>query len=144
MGLKVSAVRDCSIELVNERGHWLVFAVDELSMDIPDRRPERVGGPEPLAGRGFSARTRRLRHRSRACLGTPSREPNLNSSAEVCAKRANIEACNSRQHGLHRLTGAVQTEGFFLSLETTRPHVGWRVSTWKLVEAGSSPRENER
>ena len=32
MGLKVSAVRDFSIELVNELGHWLIFAVDELSI----------------------------------------------------------------------------------------------------------------
>ncbi len=48
MGLRVSAVRDRSIELVNEHGHWLIFAVDELRSAVPNRHPERVGGPNAL------------------------------------------------------------------------------------------------
>ena len=71
MGLKVSAVRDCSIELFNERGHWLIFAVDELRLAIPDRLLERVGGPQPspeeaslLVQEGFNvARAHALEHR---------------------------------------------------------------------------------
>ena len=71
MGLKVSAVRDCSIELVNERGHWLIFTVDELRMTVPNSHPERVGGPQPsleeaflLVQEGFDlARAHALEHR---------------------------------------------------------------------------------
>ena len=71
MGLKVSAVRDFSIELVNEHGHWLIFAVDELRLTAPDGRVERIGGPEPspeeaflLVQEGFDlARAHALEHR---------------------------------------------------------------------------------
>lgn len=71
MGLEVSAVRDQSIELVNEHGHWLIFGIDELRMSVPDRQPERVGGPEPsleeaflLVQEGFDlARAHALEHR---------------------------------------------------------------------------------
>ncbi len=71
MGLKISAVRDCSIELVNERGHWLIFTVDELHLDVPDGHPERIGGPRAspeeaylLVQEGFElARAHALEHR---------------------------------------------------------------------------------
>lgn len=71
MGLKVSAVRDCSIELVNELGHWLIFAVDELRMAVPNGHLERVGGPQSspdeaflLVQEGFDlARAHALEHR---------------------------------------------------------------------------------
>ena len=71
MGLKVSAVRDCSVELVNEHGHWLIFAIDELRMDVPEVRLERVGGPSPLPEEAFTlvregfelARAHALAHR---------------------------------------------------------------------------------
>ncbi len=71
MGLRVSAVRDCSIELVNERGHWLIFTVDELCSAGPHRHPERIGGPQPspeeaflLVQEGFDlARAHAMAHR---------------------------------------------------------------------------------
>lgn len=47
MGPKVSAVRGCSFELVNERGRRLIFAVDELRMDVSDGHPARIDGPQP-------------------------------------------------------------------------------------------------
>ena len=44
MGPKLSAVRDCSFKLVNERGHRPIFAV-ELRMDVSEGHPERIDGP---------------------------------------------------------------------------------------------------
>ena len=99
MGLKVSAVRDFSIELVNELGHWLIFAVDELSMTIPDRRPERIGGPEPspeeaflLVQEGFDiARAHALEHRLVSPTSTAA--PRVAPSANFATPIENIDAC---------------------------------------------------